>query len=192
MCCILLKRPLASLQVIELREWNQRFRIGDPVITPKGQPSPLKNAQTSRQSTPPNRLNFNAAAAEEEGKKCRFLQKPVSGLTPERHTKQLTSTPTATEKKLARAIDELQEGAGRGAAATDAGSAEERLGEMLKKTRAELIATYVEMMRREEEEEEEDEEIPEEADGYDEEGWDLQMPDDGEEEEEEEDDDEMI
>jgi len=186
---------MRRVQVIELREWNQRFRIGDPIITPKGLPSPASNAQPSRYSTPPNRLNFNTSAAE-EGKKCRFLQKPVGTLTPEKHAKLLKTTSTATEKKLARAIDEVQEGADGGAAAADEGSAEERLSEIMKKTRAELIAVYVELMHKEEEEEEEGEEgeveeIPEEADGYDEDGWDAQMPGD-DEDEDDEDDDEMI
>jgi len=83
------------------------------------------------------------------GPVCRFVQQPVSDLTPEQHKNLLRITSTATEKKLARAIDDLQGGARGEAPQADDGRAEERLSEMLTKSRAELIDAYVEMMHRE-------------------------------------------
>ncbi len=80
---------------------------------------------------------------------CRFVQKPVSDLTPERHAELLRISSTVTEKLLARAIDDLRGGAGRRAPPTGDGRKEERLSEMLEKTRTELIIAYVEMMHRE-------------------------------------------
>lgn len=181
--------------VIELRQWNKIFREQDPVITPKGHAPTLSSPLLSRDSTPPNRLNFSSAAgaaSEEEGKKCKLLGKRVGELTPESHARLLRINHTATEKVLAKNIDKMRQGIGDGhTEADDEAAAEERVRELLKKGRADLIREYVDLMHADEDDDEQDD-IPEEADaflGYDQEGWDASMPDDGDDDE---DDDEMI
>ena len=90
-----------------------------------------------------------AGKHEEPGSKCTLLGKRVSELTHESHARLLSSTTTATVKVLARSIDKMRRGSGNGhmhSDAEDEAAVEDRVGELMKKGRDNLIVEYVEMM----------------------------------------------
>ena len=161
--------------VLDLREWNSRFRKEDPVITPK-KLMPMGLSLTP--PPPPPSLGTSPA-----GPKCRFLQKHVSELDQDKHEKQLKFSATVSTRLLAVAVDALQRerrcgGAGAGGASSlphEEDGKEKRLEELIAgSNRAALIHEYVRLMHTDGEDEEE---VPREA-GDDDWGLDDDGPQD--------------
>ena len=161
--------------VLDLREWNSRFRKEDPVITPK-KLMPMGLSLTP--PPPPPSLGTSPA-----GPKCRFLQKHVSELDQDKHEKQLKFSATVSTRLLAVAVDALQRerrcgGAGAGGASSlphEEDGKEKRLEELIAgSNRAALIQEYVRLMHSDIEDEEE---VPREA-GDDDWGLDDDGPQD--------------